>query len=147
MMVSRKPVISIDIVNHSIARIGSLGFQLALLNTSNPLIIWFTNVILTILFRIFYVAFICLFIRVPSSYILSLPVLIHLCYQREYLLIIPRQIPQWDIFIQFVDIVFIKIILNEVSFRIFPESNLFMEYFTLNLYKVLSDLTVLKNIL
>ena len=43
IMVIRTPVIGIGISNYSIARIGSLGFQIPLWCTSNCVIVWFTN--------------------------------------------------------------------------------------------------------
>ena len=48
-MVVRKPLIYLAIYDHSITRLGSLGFQLSLWDSSNRVIIWFSNLILTIL--------------------------------------------------------------------------------------------------
>ena len=90
-MVVRTPVICVAVADHCISMIGYLGIQLPPWYASDRVIICFTNFILNIFVLLIYIAVIAVFIVVPYSCLLYITLLIYLCYQREYLLISPRQ--------------------------------------------------------
>ena len=86
-VVIRTPVISLSIANHTISSLGYLGFQIPLWDASNRVIVWFSNIILTLFLIILYISIIVIFIWVPYLCFLFFTALIHLCSQRYYLLL------------------------------------------------------------
>ena len=145
-MVIRTLLVCLTILNHSIARLESLVFQITLWNYSNLVTIWSANHILTFLILLLFISSIgTFFVRSFILYCPSSCTYYFVFSQRDYNLLSFKYGSSWAIFIQFMVIVSSKIILYEVSLHIVPESNLFADYFTLNFCEVIPELTILTN--
>ena len=101
IMVIMNPEIGLSIANHRIIRLGFVLFQCPLWYASNCVIVWFTDLIIDLLLILLSIESIGPCSDVHYYRLLSIPVLVHICSQRDYLLLSSRQRSQWAIFIQF----------------------------------------------